>query len=345
MLDSDIKKYHAAEVSKLASNGGRCGTTVIQTGVVNNVWPQVPRAERTAGAFLYRKVFTAADDDTDGTLMAAQEMIDRPTNAGDTIVAFVGTATDTLGDIANALPDGLDTERKYGAAYIKNALTAGNSTITVTVELAKFASGAEAIFQAGDAIQLKDKLTPDAVAGNQEEHVIATIDSVVDLDVTFTVVGTFASDYVVDGNSRCVSIIDYGDTKTSTDTYVVTTAGDGDFDSATYPVLCDNIGTVEDAITLQFTDATNFVVTGSSGIDYGTGSTGVDFIPNNADKSKPYFTIEFAGFSGTFAAADTITFNIHESKYATWYRREVPIDCPSLANNLLTTVTVGESDS
>jgi hypothetical protein len=343
MLDSDIKKYHAAEVSKLATNGGRCGTTLIVSGVVNNVWPHVPKAERTAGAFLYRKIFTAADDDNDGTLMSAQEFIDRPTLGGDWIVAFVGTATDTQGDITGAMT-GTDTERKYGAAYIKNPLTAGNSTITVTVEHTKFASGAEAIFQAGDTIQLKDKLTPDAVAGNQEDHVISTIDSVVDLDVTFTVVGTFANSYAVDGNSRCVSVIDYGDTACSTENYSVTAAGDYAFDSGSYPVITDNIGTVEDHLTGEWIDAANYTLTGSSGIAYGSGTFGADFSPTNTAKGKKYLTIEAAAHSGTPQAGDIFELDIHEAKYATWFRREVPEDCPSLANNKVTTVTVGESD-
>lgn len=345
MLDSDIKKYHAQEVSKLATNGGRCSADEIVSGVVNNVWPHVPKAERTAGAFLYRKIFTAADDASNGTLMAAQEMIDRPTLGGDMIVAFVGTATDTQGDIPGS-DTGADTKRKYGAAYIKNALTAGNSTITVTVEHTKFASGAEAIFQAGDTIQLKDKLTPDAVSGNEEEHVIDTIDSVIGLDVTFTVVGTFANDYAVDGNSRCVSLIDYGDVACSTENYVVTAAGDYAYDSSTYPVITDNIGTVEDFLTLEWQDANNFTVIGSSGINYGSGTYGADFAPVNPDKDgKLYFKIEAAGHSGTPQAGDTVTLDIHEAKYATWYRREVPVDCPSLANNKLTAVTMGESDS
>jgi len=332
-------------VSRLATNGGRCGTTLIVSGEVNNVWPHVPKAERIGGAFLYRKIFTAADDDNDGTLMSAQEFIDRPTLGGDWIVAFVGTATDTQGDITGAMT-GEDTERKYGAAYIKNPLTAGNSTITVTVKHTKFASGPEAIFQAGDAIQLKDKLTPDAVAGNQEDHVIDTIDSVVGLDVTFTVVGTFANSYAVDGNSRCVSIIDYGDVACSTENYSVTAAGDYEFDSGLYPIITDNIGTVEDHLTLEWLDAANFTVTGSSGISYGAGTYGADFAPVNPDKSgKIYFKIEAAGHSGTPQSGDTLELDIHEAKYATWYRREVPVDCPSLANNKLTTVTVGESDS
>lgn len=345
MLDTDIKTYNAAEVSKLASNGGRCSDTQVISGVINNVWPHVPKAERTAGAFLYRKLFTAAEDDTDGTMIASLQLIDRPTLGEDYISAFVGTATDTQGDITGAMT-GTDTERKYGAAYIKNSITAGGSTITVTVEHIKFASGNDALFQAGDKIQLKSLPTPDSATGTSEDLTIDTIDAVDVLDVTFTVAESIANDYTAnDGHSRCVSMIDYGDIQCSTDNYVVTTAGDGDYDYTNNPLTTDNIGTVEDSLTIEFTDDTSFTVIGSSGIDYGAGSKGVDFSPTNAAKTKPYFTLLAAGFSGLWAAADSITVDIHHAKYATWYRREVPAGCASLANNKLTTVTAAESAS
>ncbi len=336
MLDTDIKTYHSAEVSALVTNGGRMSVNQVTSGVVNNVWPHVPRAERLAGAILHRKLFDKAADDTDGTLLAAQKWIDRPTLGEDLIVAFAATQTDTQADITG-------NERKYGAAYIKTDIAAGVSTFVVTVEAAALASGTDAIFQDGDPIRLTDKLTPDAVAGNEEFLTISGVPTVVGLDVTITVAEVIANAYAVIDEARVMSIMDKGDIACSVDTFVVTSAGDGAYDDTTYPVTCDNIGTVEDAITLEFTDATHFTVTGSSGIGYGSGDTATDFIPSNPDFTKPYFTLEFAGFSGVFAAGDTITWNIHPAAFAYWLRRTVPAGCASLANNKLTAVTAGES--
>lgn len=336
MLDTDIKTYHAAEVSALATNGGRMSVNLVISGVQNNVWPHVPRAERLAGAVLHRKLFDKAADDTDGTLLAAQKWIDRPTLGEDMIVAFAGTQTDTQADITGS-------ERKYGCAYLKNDIVAGDSTFTVTVEDASLASGPDAIFQDGDPIRPTDKLTPDAVAGNEEFHTVLGAPTVVGLDVTITIDGTFANSYAVIDDARVMSIMDKGDIACSVDTFVVTAAGTGVYDDTTYPVTCDNIGTVEDSITLEFNDATHFTVTGSSGITYGTGDTATDFIPSNPDFTKPYFTLEAAGFSGVFAAGDTITWNIHPAAFAYWLRRTVPAGCASLANNKLTAVTAGES--
>lgn len=342
MLDADIKSYHAAEVSSVSTNGGRMSANEIISGVVNNVWPHVPKAERTAGATLHRKVFIKAADDDDGALLAAQQYIDKPTDGDDFIIAFLATMTDTEADITGS-------ERKYGAAVLQANITGNPSTFTVTVEDSTLASGTNAIYADGDTIRLTDKATPDAGSGTEEELTISGAPSVSGNDVTITVAESIVNDYTA-GSAWVSSILDKGDTSCSTDTFVDTTAGDGTYDDASYPVITDNIGTVEDAITIQFTDATHFNCTGSSGINYGshdtgTGFDGVDFAPNNGDFTKPYFTLEMGGFAGTWAAGDTITFNIHPAAFAIWLRRTVPAACASLANNKVTTVTVGESDA
>ncbi|MBU1140878.1 MAG: hypothetical protein KKA76_18030 [Proteobacteria bacterium] len=336
MLDTDIKTYHAAEVSALATNGGRMSVNQVISGVVNNVWPHVPRAERLAGAVLHRKLFDKAADDTDGTLLATQKWIDRPTLGEDRIVAFAGTQTDTQADITG-------NERKYGAAYLKTDIAAGVSTFVVTVEDAALASGTDAIFQDGDPIRLTNMATPDAATGTEEFLTISGAPTVLGLDVTITVAEVIANPYTVVGESRAMSIMDKGDIACSVENFQVTAAGTGAYDNINYPVICDNIGTVEDSITLQFTDATHFNVIGSSGIAYGSGDTATDFSPSNPDFTKPYFTLEAAGFSGIFAAGDAITWDIHPAAFAYWLRRTVPAGCASLANNKLTAVTAGES--
>ncbi len=335
MLDTDIKTYHAQERSSALTNGGRMSADEVISAVVNNVWPHVGKPDRTAGDVLHRKIFIKAADDNDGTLMSAQQYIDKPTEGEDSIIAFLGTQIDTEADITG-------NERKYGAAVLQANITGNPSTFVVTVEDASLASGTDAIFINGDTLRLTEKLTPDAMTGNEEFLTISGVPSVSGNDVTITVAEAIVNDYIA-GAAWAASVIDQGDTECSVDTFVDTTAGDGAYDDTTYPVLTDNIGTVEDGITLQFTDATHFSVTGSSGITYGTGDTGTDFSPTNSDFTKPYFTLEAAGFSGTWAAADTITFNIHPASFAIWLRRTVPAGCASLANNKVTTVTVGES--
>jgi len=336
MLDADIKTYHASEVSAASTNGGRRGTTQVISGVVNNVWPHVPKAERTAGATLYRKLFTLASDDDDGTLIDAAEYLDNPTDGDDHIVAFEATQIDTQADITGS-------ERKYGSALVSTDIASAVSTFDVTVEHVDYATGTNAIFKVGDTVRLTDKVTPDAVAGN-EELLTITVVSNVSTVVTVTVSETIANAYTVASGSRVSSLISYSDIECSVDSYVVTTAGDGTFDDTLYPIVCDNIGTVEDALTFTFTDATHFTCVGSSGINYGSGDTSTNFSPTNGDVSKPYFTLDYNAWVDTWANGDTLACDIHEASFAFWLKRTVPAGCASLANNKLTTVTTGESD-
>lgn len=336
MLDADIKSYKAAEVSAASTNGGRMSANLITSGVVNNVWPHVSKAQRLAGQTLYRKIFVKAADDSDGTFTSAQHWLDQPTDGDDSIVAFEGTQSDTQADV-----DG--TERKYGCALVKTNITAGAQTFTVTVEAVALVSGNDQIFQDGDTIRLTDMATPDAGTGNEEFLTIDGAPSVSGLDVTLTVDEVIANNFLTANDARVSTVIAVGDVECSIDTFVDTAAGSGAYDDTTYPITTDNIGTVEDAVTVTFTDATSYTVTGTAGIAYGSGTTSGDFAPNNADFTKPYFTLLAAGFSGTWAAGDTITFNIHPASYSYWMRRIVPAASTSLANNKITGVTDGES--
>ena len=57
------------EVSDAGSNGGRMGSAVATGGVKNNVWPDVPQAERAAGSIKYRKTFIHVANDADLALI------------------------------------------------------------------------------------------------------------------------------------------------------------------------------------------------------------------------------------------------------------------------------------
>jgi hypothetical protein len=310
----------------------------VVSGVVNNVFPHVARAERTAGSTLYRKLFIKAENDDDETLLSALHWIERLVDAGDYVVAFSGTQTDTQADISASA-------RKYGYGFLESDITAGASTFTVTVKHADLASGTDAIFQDGDTIRLSDMATPTSATGNEEFLTISGTPSVTGLDVTITVAETIANSYAAATPSHVTSYIDHGDIECSVENFVDTAAGSGAYDDTTYPVIPDNVGTVEDTVTLTFTDATHFGAVGSSGINYGSGTTGTDFAPVNSDFSKPYFTLESAGFSGTWASGDTIVFDIHPAAVAYWLKRVVPAGCASLANNRVTAAAAGESQS
>ncbi len=336
MLDSDIRVFHAAEVSSNPTNGGRRSYNEVISGVINNVWPHVPKAERTAGSELIRFLYVMAADDSDGTLISAEDYIDAPTDGDDYVVAFEMPYGSTQADVTG-------NERKYGAASISSDITSGVSTFDVTVEDVALATGTQAIFVVGDKGRLTNKVTPDAVSGTEEELTVSGVSNV-DTVVTVTVNEAIANAYTTAEGSRFSSVMERGDVKTSEDNYVVSTAGDGDYDHASYPLVLDNLGTEQDSLTFTFTDATHFTCVGSSGTNYGSGDTGTNFSPTNANVTKPYFTLEFAGFSGTWAGGDTLTSDITEATFLFGLKRVVPPACASLANNKVTTVTIGESD-
>lgn len=338
MLDSDILTFLSAEVSAASTNGGRRSYNQVISGVINNVWPHVTKAERTAGSILHRFLYTLAGDDDDGTLISADEFIDSPTDGEDYVIAFEIDYGSTQADITGS-------EKKYGSSLLDSDVAAASGPVTfdVTVEHTDLATGTNAIFEIGDSIRITDKINPDSVSGNEEFLTLTNVSNVDEL-VTLTVSEDLANSYTVASNTRVMSIISYGDIKTSSDNYVITTDDDGDYDYTTYPIILDNLGTEEDSLTFTWTDATHFTCTGSSGNDYGSGNTGEDFIPTNPNNSKPYFTLEFLGFSGTWAGSDTLTIDIHEASFLTCLKRVVPAACASLANNKVTSVTTGESE-
>lgn len=340
MLDSDIKSYHAQEVSMVGTNGGRRGDTQIISGVYNNVIPNISRADRLAGISLYRKIFTQAASTSLETLLSVLEWIDKPTLGEDHVVMFVGTPTDTQADLTGS-------ERKYGAAYLKTDIVGGASThtFTVTVEHVSQAGATDIIFKNGDSIRLTDMDHPTATTGSEEFLTISAEPIVSGSDVTITVTESILNSYSVASGARAISIIPFGDVKTFVTDFAVTSAGDGDYDIATYPILLDNDGTITDDLTLNFTDATHYTVVGVSGVNYGAGDTATDFTPMNTARGKKYFTIYAAGFSGSFAQNDTIVWKNHAADVQHWIRLTVPENCQSLANSMVRTVTDAESNS
>ena len=337
MLDSDIKSFHAAEVSSASTNGGRRSYNEVISGVINNVWPHVTKAERQAGGVLTRFIYTLVADDTDGTLIAADYRLDNPTDGEDYVVAFEMPYGSTNADITGS-------ERKYGSGKIVADIDAGDSTFDIVVDHVDLASGADAVIKVGDTCQLTSKTSPDSSSGDEEIITVSAVSNV-DTTVTVTAVAPVANAYLASVGSRLSSVIVRGDIKTASSNYVVTTAGDGDYDSGLYPLVLDNLGTEQDSLTFSFTDATHFTCTGTSGNAYGSGDTATDFTPINPANSKPFFTLEAAGFSGTWAGGDTITVDIAEASFLMCLKRVVPAGCASLANNKITSVVTGESDS
>jgi len=262
MLSSDLKVY------KAKANGRMDGLSPVTSGVLQNVFPHVTSAQRLAGFFDYYKTFWKVADGANGTLIDPDIYIDAPTaSVTDYVTMFVMGQRDIVSDI-NGYGTGTDTERKYGSAYLAADITAGDSTFDVIVKNAALAAGSDKIFVDGDKIKLTDKLTADALIGNEETLTISGVPVVVGTTITITVAETVANNYTAattptPTSPRVSSLIQPADIATSVTTPVKTsTAGTVDF--TTYPIILDNIGTVDEDWTITFTDATHFALTGDS---------------------------------------------------------------------------------
>jgi len=337
MIDSDLKFYLPTTVNDTTTNGGRMTATAVTSGVVQNVWPHVPKAERTNGSTKYRKLFAKVADDDDGTLISPQYWLDDVTAGDDWFCFFAGTFTDTQADIGG-------TERKYGVAPVTTNVTASSSTIVCTVEDSTLATGNDAIFADGDTVRLTDKVNPDDVSGNEEFLTISGAPSVSGSVITITVSETIANSYDTADSPRVMSIYEPSDIECSSDSPVVTTAGDGDVDDNTYPPVLDNIGTIEQIITITFSDATNFTaVSNVAGVALSSGSKGTEWSPTNSDFSKPYITLNANFFTGTWASGDTCVIHTYPAAVPLWEKRVVPAGASPQTNNKITLVTAGEA--
>lgn len=331
ILSSELIFYKSATVNDTSANGGRMSINPVTSGVLQNVFPNVLSAERTSGSTKYRKLFMKVANDDDLTLLTSKLWFDNITQAEDWAIFFAATQTDTQADITGS-------ERKYGCGTLKTTVVATNTTVIVTVE----DSTLTGVFQDGDEIRITDKVNPDSVTGNEEFATISGAPSVDGVDVTITLAAGLANGYTAGAGTRIMSILPASDIECTVDNWVETSTA-GTYDETTYPVICDNIGTIEQTWTITFTDATNFTVAGDTVGSLASGTIGSDYSPSNPDFTKPYFTLESGGWGGTWANGETVVFQSHPAAYPVWEKRVVPAGCASLSSNKITLVISGES--
>ena len=338
ILASEIKLYRSTTVNDTTANGGVMSVTEVASGVKNNVWPDVPQAERTAGSVKYRKTFIKIANDDDLALVAPRIFIETHTPGDDTIVIMAGTQTDTQAEAD-------DYTRFFGAGDLDTDVTAAASTVDVNVEDGN-ASGGDNIFQNGDLIRISDKTSVDAGTGNVE---FLRLDATTGVSwngnkatLTFESGATLANAYVA-ANTRVASVIEPSDIQGSLTGWGESSSS-GTYDETTYPPVLDNIGSIEQTWTCTFTSATAYSCVGNTVGSVGNGSIGGgDFAPNNADFSKPYFTLADTGWGGTWASADTVSFTTHPAATAIWQKRTVPAGASSLSGDKVIIAISGES--
>ncbi len=179
-------------------------------------------------------------------------------------------------------------------------------------------------------------------AGNEEFATIATggvsyTGSVATLTLTAGLTNAYAA-----ASTRVASVLQPGNIIGSVSNWVETSAA-GTYDEVTYPLLVDSIGGISQLWTLTFSSATAFSVSGDTVGSVGSGDTATDFQPSNPDFTKPYFNLRAAGWGGTWANGDTITFRTDPAATPLWLKQVVPAGAAAMSGDQVILAAIGDS--
>lgn len=335
IISSELVFKAPETVDDSSDNGGRVTNTTLVSGKVGVTFPLVFQAERIAGSQKWRKVFLANVNGDDLTLYYPKVWIHDVTPGDDYVIMALGTQRDTQGTKA--------LTNYYGAGRLQSDVSVGGQTLVVDLEDNALKSGTYAIFRAGDLIRVHHESPSEVV----QEMTIDTVTPDGSLPrVTITTVETLTDAHTVAQETKISSVLEPDQIEAWYENLVVTTAGDGDYDDTSYPIMGYNIGSKEITVTGTWSDATHATFVDDDGGSWGTwDTTSGDFSPTNPDTASALFTIYQAGLSGTFANGDTIVFDLHPSRCPIWEYRVVPAGAGSLAGDKVILLYGGESAS
>jgi len=288
----------------------------------------VSQAQRVAGVTQYRKVYIKIDNVANLALQAPNVFIETITPGADIVTLFPATQIDTQVGITG-------TERQYGGGTLNAIASIGATTIDVLME-----DPTNGIFDAGDVLRISDAPDVNTVGTTEEVTIAAAGVSITGNVATLTLTTALLNAYVV-GN-KVSAYYSPADIAASVAGFAVT-SGLGAYDTVANPITLENKSTIEEDWTLSFTSSTAFNIVGSVSGNVGSGSIAAGAAPNNPDFAMPYFTLSSAGFSGTFAASDTLTFTTHPAALPVWVKRVVPAGSASTVSNNFVLAVEGES--
>lgn len=332
--------YRPQVVSDTLSNGGRMTHNVIPNATIGNLFSPAGQAELTAGSVRNRKAFYKNSNieipigatPTGIALQFARVFVEKFTPGEDDMMIFLGTQLDTENDLTGSEP-------VYGCGQLETDAPGGSSSIEVAVhDWATYE-----IFRNSDLIRLSNKADIDA--SGQTEFIrihpataISALGDIVTLPLETNLVQSFLA-----ANTRVCSVIEAGIVVGAFDTFVVTSGLSGTYNEIANPVEHDNQGTIQQAWTLTFSNATNYQLSGDTLGVVSSGTVGADFAPTNPNFGRPYFTLRSAGFGGTFQNGDTIDFNTSPASVPIWAKRDIPAGSVSSSNNEARVQFEGES--
>jgi len=366
VVASEMKLKKSYTVMNGGTNGGVLGTSIITSGVRHGIFPRVSRSERTLGVTRHRKVFLMNENNSQEIANGALVYLNFPSTAGDRFYLALGTQTDIETNILATPPDWT------GCGKLNANVTAGATSIQVLMENSDFVFPANSILHISSNYKTAQTaaagVTPGASVaysggvwglsahnGNtmypngiwMDNNVVVTEDgtgheewlqvaavapysyagNVVTIQLASPVVDSYTTiDTWVGG---CVGNTDVVAT---TSTYSKSSTG-GSYNDVGFPVVPYNRGCIEDTITITFTGSGSYSASGSNAGALGSGTVSSAFSPVNPLTSSAYFTIPVGFFTGSWIAADTLTFKTHPSAIPIWLKEVVPAGTLQNANN------------
>jgi hypothetical protein len=109
------------------------------------------------------------------------------------------------------------------------------------------------------------------------------------------------------------------------------TSASGTFDET--KITLENRGTAEDDITITFTNATAFTVSGRFEGALQTGSVNLEYAPLNPRTSRPLFTIPVAAWAGLWIAGNLVKFSTHPAASPVWIKNVIPAGTPGVSRD------------
>lgn len=294
-----ITLYQPQNVSLASSNGGRMtANPVVLTGGGSGNFPYIDEDVRAAGATWHRKLFAKVLNVTTSATKAIIVM--KKTASADTRAYMIaGTQRDQQSAIGT---------RKYATGNLNTAVGSAETALIVDFEVGQ---GAANVVQAGDKLAIFEgatkslELLVDSVVWTGNQAAI-TLNALTPTTASFST-SAFVGSCIVDTtniNPRFDNVVK---------SFVGST-----YDETTYPILLDRVATDEQTITITFINATQFSVLSDIHGALPNGSVSADYIPNNANFSLPYLTLQSAGWGGTHTAGESLQLQIHPAAVAVW---------------------------
>lgn len=310
ITNAELVPYYAQHRNQgdPTANGGRPSNNRILSGRENNIWPPLTTAQRAAGQTIAEKVFVQnRNADGEG---ASDPMIGcaAPNPSDDVNWIVAGTQNDTQSDIASGA-------RRYGAAKLAAAVSAGATSITLDLE--PDLAGA---FASGDTVLIHDgSADPTGTTVVREFAVIDTV-SGSGTALTLTLVAPLANSYPETG--VCASMYrPGGDWRPQVSG--IQQSGAGSYDFTNNPLVLDNRGTIRQHWTLTYTGAAAGELSGDDLGSLGAVDLTADLAPLGPD-GYPYFTLAAAGHGDAHTAGDTLIFETHAAVIPVWWFKRTP---------------------